>query len=160
MLKHALRKLKKAEDKRKYYEGMEKYYLEDFYPFESMCRKYYCLHCNDSPDNSYTQIISDEVTMALDIDNFCNDERCERTKGSKKLTVHDIIEYHDRRAESIKNLIELGTDDLCKLEKWKTNLIEKYLSAKRLYERLDENMEQCRKLTRTFEKKGMEKIGA
>ena len=80
-------------------------------------------------------------------------------KGVKKLTVHDIIEYHDRRAESIKNLIELGTD-LCKLEKWKTNLIEKYLSAKRLYERLDENMEQCRKLTRTFEKKGMERIGA
>jgi hypothetical protein len=38
--------------------------------------------------------------------------------------------------------------------------IEKYLSAKRLYERLDENMEQCRKLTRTFEKKGMERIGA
>jgi hypothetical protein len=50
MLKHALRKLSKAEDKRKYYKGMEKYYLEDFYPFESMCRKYYCLHCNDSPD--------------------------------------------------------------------------------------------------------------
>jgi|SRR5215210_15879 len=126
MLKHALRKLKKAEDKRRYYEGMEKYYLEDFYPFERMCRKYYCLHCNDSPDNSYTQIISDEVTMALDIDNFSNDERCERTKRSKNLTVHDIIEYNDRRAESIKNLIELGAD-LCKLEKWKTNLIEKYL---------------------------------
>lgn len=96
--------------------------------------------------------------MALDIDNFCNDERCERTKRSKKHTVHSITEYHDRQAESIKNLIELGTE-LRKLEKWKTNLIEKYLSAKRLYERLDENMEQCRKLTRTFEKKGMENIG-
>jgi hypothetical protein len=43
--------------------------------------------------NSYTQIISDEVTMALDNDNFCNDVRCERTKRSKKLTVHDITEY-------------------------------------------------------------------
>jgi hypothetical protein len=50
MLKHALRKLKKSEDKRKYYERIEKYYLEDFYPFESICKKYYCLHCNDSPD--------------------------------------------------------------------------------------------------------------
>lgn len=50
MLKHALRKLKKSEDKRKYYERTEKHYLEDFYAFENICRKYYCLHCNDSPD--------------------------------------------------------------------------------------------------------------
>ncbi len=104
---------------------------------------------------SYT-IISDEVTMALDNNNFCNDERCERTKRSKKHTVHDVADYHDIRAESIKNLIELGTD-LRKLEKWKTNMIEKCLLAKRLCERLEENMEQCRKLTRTFEKKNMEK---
>jgi hypothetical protein len=50
ILKHALRKLKKLEDKRKYYERKEKRYLEDFYAFERICRKYYCLHCNDSPD--------------------------------------------------------------------------------------------------------------
>lgn len=59
--------------------------------------------------------------MALDNNNFCNDERCERTKRSKKHTVHDVADYHDRRAESIKNLIELGTD-LSKLEKWKTTI--------------------------------------
>jgi hypothetical protein len=29
--------------------------------------------------------------------------------------------------------------------------------AKQLCERIEENMEQCRKLTRTFEKKSMEK---
>ena len=57
--------------------------------------------------------------MALDNNNFCNDERRERTKRSKKHTVYDVADYHDRPAESIKNLIELGTD-LCKLEKWKT----------------------------------------
>src|SRR3712207_5211366 len=38
ILKHALRKLKKSEDKRKYYERTEKHYLEDFYRFESICR--------------------------------------------------------------------------------------------------------------------------
>ena len=38
MFKHALRKLKKSEDKRKYYERTEKHYLEDFYPLESICR--------------------------------------------------------------------------------------------------------------------------
>jgi hypothetical protein len=32
-----------------------------------------------------------------------------------------------------------------------------YLSAKRLSERPEKNMEQCRKLTRTFEKKSMGK---
>jgi hypothetical protein len=52
-------------------------------------------------------------------------------KGVKNNTVHDVADYHDKRAESIKNLIELGTD-LRKLEKWKTNMIEKYLLAKRL----------------------------
>ena len=58
--------------------------------------------------------------MALDNNNFCNDERrCERTKRSKKHTVQDVADYDDKRAESIKNLIELGTD-LRKLEKWKT----------------------------------------
>ena len=31
-------------------------------------------------------------------------------KRSKKHVVHDVADYHDRRAESIKNLIELGTD--------------------------------------------------
>ena len=50
MLKHTLRKLKKSEDKRKYYERTEKHYLQDFYSFESICRKYYCLHCNDFTD--------------------------------------------------------------------------------------------------------------
>jgi hypothetical protein len=94
--------------------------------------------------------------MALDSDNFCNHERCERTKRSKKHIVHNVADYHYRRAESIKNLIELGTD-LRKLEKWKTDMIEKYLPAKQLCERIEENMEQCRKLTRTFEKKSMEK---
>jgi iron-sulfur cluster repair protein YtfE (RIC family) len=54
--------------------------------------------------------------MALDNNNFCNDERCEWTKRSKKHIVHDVADYHDRRAESIKNLIELGTD-LRKVEK-------------------------------------------
>ena len=54
--------------------------------------------------------------MALDNNNFCDDGRCERTKRSKKHTVHDVADYHDRRAESIKNLIELGID-LRKLEK-------------------------------------------
>jgi hypothetical protein len=56
---------------------------------------------------SYTDY-SDEVIMALDNNNFCNDERCERTKRSKKHTVHDVADCHDRRAESIKNLLSLA----------------------------------------------------
>lgn len=52
-------------------------------------------------------------------------------------------------------------NDLRKLEKWKTKLIEKYpSSAKALYERLEQKLNQCRKLMRVFEKKCMEKIGA
>ena len=61
--------------------------------------------------------------MALDNNNFCNDERCEWTKRSKKHIVHDVADYHDRRTESIKNLTGLATN-LRKLEKWKINMIE------------------------------------
>ncbi len=39
MLKHALRKLKKSEDKSIYYERIEKYYLEDFFIHSKVCAK-------------------------------------------------------------------------------------------------------------------------
>jgi hypothetical protein len=52
------------------------------------------------------------------------------------------------------------SNDLRKLEKWKTKLIEKYPSAKGMYEKLEENLERCRKLMKTFEKKCMEKMSA
>lgn len=51
---------------------------------------------------------------------------------------------------------ELG-DDLRKLEKWKTKLVEKYPSAKDLYESLEEKLEECRRLFKTFERKCLEK---
>lgn len=54
-------------------------------------------------------------------------------------------------------LEELG-NDLRKLEKWKTKLLEKYPSAKHLYDRLEEKLDYCRKLMKTFEKKYMEKM--
>ncbi len=51
-------------------------------------------------------------------------------------------------------------NDLHKLEKWKTKLIWRYPTDKRAYGRLEEKLEQCRRLMRTFEKKCMEKMGA
>ncbi len=53
-------------------------------------------------------------------------------------------------------LEELG-DDLRKLEKWKTKLMEKYPSARNLYERLEVKFEECRKLFKIFERKCLEK---
>lgn len=53
--------------------------------------------------------------------------------------------------------LEELSNDLLKLEKWKTKLIEKYPSTKGMYERLEGNLEKCRKLMKTFEKKCMGK---
>lgn len=52
------------------------------------------------------------------------------------------------------------TNDLRKLEKWKTKLIQRYPTANRAYGRLEGKLEQCRRLMRTFEKKCMEKMSA
>jgi hypothetical protein len=48
--------------------------------------------------------------------------------------------------------------DLYKLEKWKTKLMQKFPSDKRLYDRLEEKLKSCRKLMTTFEKKCMENV--
>ncbi len=53
--------------------------------------------------------------------------------------------------------LEELSNDLIKLEKWKTKLLEKYPSAKGMYKRLEENLEKCRTLMKTFEKKCMGK---
>lgn len=53
-------------------------------------------------------------------------------------------------------LDELG-DDLRKLEKWKTTLLERYPSEADLYDRLESRLEDCRKLLKTFERKCLQK---
>jgi hypothetical protein len=73
--------------------------------------------------------------------------------------IDDISRELKEQEFEFYELEELGTD-LHKLEKWKTKMIQKYPSAKELYERLEEKLEECRKLTRTFEKKCMKNMGA
>ena len=70
--------------------------------------------------------------------------------------IEDISNELKEQEFEFYEMEELG-NDLRKLERWKTKLIEKYPSTKGLYGRLEENLEKCRKLMKTFEIKCMEK---
>ncbi len=70
--------------------------------------------------------------------------------------VQDISKELKEQEFEFYEMEELG-NDLRKLEKWKTKLIEKYPSTKGLYARIEEKLEKCRKLMKTFEMKCMEK---
>jgi hypothetical protein len=66
-----------------------------------------------------------------------------------------LISVHGNMSEMEK----LCADDLCKLEKSKTNFTNKASIPLRAYEMLNEEPEKCRKLIRTFGRKYMEKMG-
>lgn len=70
--------------------------------------------------------------------------------------IDDISKELKEQEFEFYEMDELG-DDLHKLEKWKTKLIEKYPSTDGLYARLEEKLDSCRKLMKTFEKKCLEK---
>lgn len=70
--------------------------------------------------------------------------------------IEDVLKELKEQEFEFYEMEELS-DDLHKLERWKTKLIEKYPSVTGLYTRLDEKLEKCRKLMKTFEVKCMEK---
>ena len=72
--------------------------------------------------------------------------------------IDDISKELKEQEFEFYEMEELG-NDLRKLEKWKTKLLEKYPSARGIYGRLEENLEKCRKLMRTFEMKCLDKMG-
>jgi hypothetical protein len=71
--------------------------------------------------------------------------------------INDISRELNEQDHEFYEFEELNAD-LRKLERWKTKMIQKYPSTKGLYEKLEEKLEHCRKLTRTFEMKCMEKV--
>jgi hypothetical protein len=66
-----------------------------------------------------------------------------------------LISVHGNMPEMEK----LCVDDLRKLEKSKTNCTNKASIPLRAYEVLKEELEECRKLIRTFGRKYIEKMG-
>ena len=70
--------------------------------------------------------------------------------------IEDVSKELQEEEFEFYEMEELG-DDLHKLEKWKTKLIEKYPSSNGLYERLERKLEKCRKLMKTFEVRCIEK---
>jgi hypothetical protein len=70
--------------------------------------------------------------------------------------IDDISKELKEQEFEFYEMEELG-DDLHKLERWKTKLIEKYPSANGLYERLERKLEECRKLMKTFERECIKK---
>jgi hypothetical protein len=86
-----------------------------------------------------------------------------KTENEIKEFIEECNEFIDDISKELKEKefefyeMEELSNDLIKLEKWKTKLIEKYPSTKNMYARLEENLEKCRKLMKTFEKKCLEK---
>jgi hypothetical protein len=73
--------------------------------------------------------------------------------------IDDISNELEEQEFEFYEMEELA-DDLRKLEKWKTKLIEKYPSSTSgFYGRLEEKLESCRKLMKTFERKCLAKAG-
>jgi hypothetical protein len=66
--------------------------------------------------------------------------------------IQDISKELKEEEFGFYELEELG-DDLGKLEKWKTKLLERHPSDDSLYARLEAKLEACRRLMRTFERK-------
>jgi hypothetical protein len=87
-------------------------------------------------------------------------------------TTPKVIRMHERQFHYIdqaaplisvhgtmREMDKLCVDNLHKLGKSKTNLTNKVSIPPRVYEMLQEELEKCRKLIRTFGKKYMEKMG-
>lgn len=86
-----------------------------------------------------------------------------KTESEIKEFIEECNEFIDDISKELREEefefyeMEELSNDLIKLEKWKTKLIEKYPSTKNMYARLEENLEKCRKLMKIFEKKCLEK---
>ena len=86
-----------------------------------------------------------------------------KMENEVKEFIEECTEFVDDISKELKEKefefyeLEELSNDLIKLEKWKTKLMEKYPSTKGMYERLEGNLEKCRKLMKTFEKKCMGK---